>query len=144
MITPLSLAEQLEPQVELTLQQRIADNQMYLDIIAHNISTQTVEIVSPHFIPHFSATQWFNWKVNGKDAELIWNAALIPDGTVTQRIPSGSEYLWTNILMRDIKVRTPDGYQSAFTLGGENTIEIFPSPRWGDIVVAPGTLQLLE
>ena len=138
------MAEQLEPQVELTLQQRIADNQMYLDIIAHNISTQAVEIVSPHLVPHFPVTQWFNWKVNGKDADFCQNVALIPGATVTQRIPPGSEYIWTNILMRDIRVLTSNRLQSAFTLGGENTIEVFPGRRWGDIVVAPGTLKLLE
>ena len=65
MTTPLSMAEQLEPQVELSLQQRIADNQMYLDIIAHNISTPAIEIVSPHLVPNFPVTQWFNWKVAG-------------------------------------------------------------------------------
>lgn len=135
----ISFAE--SPQVQLILRQR-TDGQASLDIFAHNVSTQTVDIISPHLVPHWSVTQWFKWKVNGKEAEINRNVALIPGATVTQRIAPGFEFLWTNIPLQDIEQQTPHGWQSAIAAGGANTIEIFPSPRWGDITVASGTLLI--
>ncbi len=130
--------------VELSL--RLADEPgaSHLEILVQNIGTNPVVLTSEAMVPEWSPWAWFEWRVDGREAEYVENVAMIPGVRQTWSIPPRGIVYWAKIPLREIWTRTEKPNQRAITDNRPHTVVILPSARWEGISVKPGKLTVRQ
>jgi hypothetical protein len=132
--------------VALSLRQREEGGEVFLDILATNLSTSPVEIVSEGMAPPWSVWAWFKWEVDGKPAEYREeNVAGIPEKRETRWIATNQSIRWASIPLHALKhvVQTDIGQKADTSViqdTKQHSVVIRPSNRWKNLVVAEGKI----
>jgi hypothetical protein len=130
-------------QVELSLRIRVEKSSRFLEIFVKNSSPNAIEITSEGFRPEWAVCQWFQWKVDGREAEYVAESvALIPKAKESWRIPPGGVVLWDEISLRVLSYRTKSGFQPAIDNRRSHTVTVLASARWKDFKVSSGVVEV--
>ena len=119
----------------ISLHQRVEKGEVMLDILVSNVSTAAVEIVSEGIAPPWSVCAWFQWKVDGEDAQYLENVAGIPSVRESWLIPKDGVVLWASIPIRSLehRIKNEQGreeWRSVISDKNRHTITIMPGRQW--------------